>query len=512
MSSSSSIKKISKIVSEEFYQSLIQATQDGFWLADSHGKIVDVNQVFADMVGYSKDELTKMDIADIEAAESPEDVEKHIQKIMQQGSDHFESLHRKKDGSTIEVDISLIFLKPENLFVAFIRDVSEKKQLEGERKETEQLLLENEEKFRTIADFTYDWELWISSELELLYCSPSCERITGYYQGEFMRDPGLISRIIHQEDRYKYNVHVQHSHESSGREDLAELEFRIITRTGEIKWIGHACRPVFGKKGTFLGRRISNRDITDKKNNEFLLISSNKEINALNENILQMLKIMSHDIRSPLISIAAILKLLQRGSFGKIDGSVNNTVNDLSIRICHILGIADDCLGKAAAVDSVMKMEKKEIDLRQEVIDVILDELSGEVAAKNITIDNRLGAIPGGTIVVNASKMWLKVVYRNLLRNAIKYGPPGCIIAFGYEDHGTYYRLNVYNTGASIPEDKRNNLFTKFGRVRQEGEAQKEGVGMGLFLSKEVINQHGGEIWYEAKPEGNDFIFTLPKE
>lgn len=232
------------------------------------------------------------------------------------------------------------------------------------------------------------------------------------------------------------------------------------------------------------------------------------ERKRLNENILNMLKIISHDIRSPLASVAATLKLLQRGSYGGMDDSIANTVKDLSLRVKQILGIAEDCLGKANAVDAHMKIEKHEIDLRQ-VIDSALDEISDEIKAGEIIIDNKLGAVPTGATVVNASKIWLTVVYRNLFKNAIKYGGHGCTIAFGYEDHGSFYRLNVYNTGTLIPEEKRSVLFTRFGRV--EGEAVREGVGMGLFLTKEIINRHGGDIWYEAKDNGNDFVFTLPK-
>jgi signal transduction histidine kinase len=240
-----------------------------------------------------------------------------------------------------------------------------------------------------------------------------------------------------------------------------------------------------------------------------LLKTDMDERKRLNENILNMLKIMSHDIRSPLVSMAATLKLLQRGSYGRMDESVANTVKDLSVRVNQILGMADDCLGTANAVDAQMKMEKHEIDLRQEVIDIVLEELSNEIEAGEITIDNKLGTIPTDTIVVNASKIWLKVVYRNLFKNAIKYGGHGCTIAFGYEDHGSFYRLNVYNTGNPIPKEKRNTLFTKFGRV--EGETVREGIGMGLFLSKEIISRHGGDIWYEAKDNGSDFVFMLPK-
>jgi PAS domain S-box-containing protein len=389
------------------------------------------------------------------------------------------------------------------LFMDGLWNIAEKKRIEEE-------LRKSEEKLRTVADFTYDWEYWIAPNMEILYCSPSCNRITGYSSEEFIKTPSLISSIMHTQDIEIYNNHIAHFHDPNKLfEEEQELEFRIITKNGEIKWIGHVCHQVFNEEGVFLGRRVSNRDITDRKHSEMMLIRSSEEIKRLNENILHMLKIVSHDIRGPLVAMAATLKLLQHGSYGRMDDSVANTVQDLSGRVKQILGIAEDYLGKAHAVDAHMKIEKYEIDLRQEVIDAVLDELSNEMEAGEITIDNKLGAIPSGAIVVNASKIWLKVVYRNLFKNAIKYGGYGCTIAFGYEDQGSFYRLNVYNTGSPIPEEKRSTLFTKFGRV--EGGTVREGVGMGLYLTKEIIKRHGGDIWYEAKHNGSDFVFILPK-
>ncbi|HXW68542.1 MAG TPA: PAS domain-containing sensor histidine kinase [Dissulfurispiraceae bacterium] len=366
-----------------------------------------------------------------------------------------------------------------------------------------------QEKFRTIVDFTYDWEYWVGPNKEVLYCSPSCTRISGYLPEEFMKDPGLLRSIIHPENIQVYCDHLDKIYDS--HDDVPEIEFRIITKNGEERWIGHACKAVFNEEGKYLGRRISSRDITDRKLKEKEIAESRHHINTLNDNILKMLRIMSHDIRSPLIATAVTLKLLQRGTYGKLDESVFQTIKDLSVRVNQILGLAEDCLAKAQVVDSELQIEKNEIDLRHEVIESVLSELATQIEEKNIFIDNRLGAIPTGTIVVNASTMWLKVVYRNLFSNAIKYGGYGCTIAFGYEDHGSYYRFNVYNTGTPIQEDKRSVLFTKFGRAIREGEAVQNGIGMGLFITKEIINQHGGDIWYEARRGGNDFIFTLPK-
>ncbi|MGK2906455.1 MAG: sensor histidine kinase [Desulfuromonadales bacterium] len=377
----------------------------------------------------------------------------------------------------------------------------------AERIRVEEQLRKSEEKFKAVADLTYDWEYWIAPGGDLLYCSPSCHRITGYSSEEFIKNGKILRSIIHPQDTNFYYDHIEQIEDESI--EGIEFTFRIITKDKEEKWIGHVCRPVFSIDGDFLGRRVSNRDITDRKQSEILLIQSNEEIKRLNENILNMLKIMSHDIRSPLITMSATLKLLMRGNYGIMDESVANTVKDLATRVQRILGIADDCLGKAHAVGEHIVIDKHDIDLRQEIIETVLEELSSEIENKKIMIDNRLGSIPTGSIKVKASKMWLKVVYRNLFKNAIKYGGDGITIAYGYEDHGSFYKLCVYNTGAPIPEHKRSMLFTQFGRVGEE--SLREGVGMGLFLVKEIINQHGGDIWYEVIDKGSAFFFTLPK-
>ena len=135
----------------------------------------------------------------------------------------------------------------------------------SDRKEAEAALQASEEKFRTVADFTYDWEYWINKKGSFNYISPSCERITGYSVREFEKDRALLLDIIHPDDRPHFSRHLDEELETA---KVCHLNFRIIDRQGEEHWISHYCQPVYGHDDKFLGRRASNRDITVQKKAE----------------------------------------------------------------------------------------------------------------------------------------------------------------------------------------------------------------------------------------------------
>jgi PAS domain S-box-containing protein len=285
-----------------------------------------------------------------------------------------------------------------------------------------------------------------------------------------------------------------------------------IPTSGELQYRQVNAAPVRDASGNIIGSVCVTRDITKQKQAEKALSESETRVRALNKEILNMLMVVSHDLRSPLVSLGATLKLLLRGVYGQMDTSVKNTVIDLQGRIERLLGVTEDCLGKVSGVTGEVDFKKKMLDLREDIIDPVLDELSGEIEKQNIVIDNRLGAIPARRIPIKADKVWLKIVFRNLFSNAIKHGGKECVMAFGCEDFKSYYKLNVYNSGAPIPENLRDNLFTKFHRIEKRGELISEGMGLGLYLTKQIIQKHGGEIWYEPKEWGSNFVITLPHD
>jgi PAS domain S-box-containing protein len=148
---------------------------------------------------------------------------------------------------------------------------------------TYEALKQTEVKYRTVADFATNWEFWIGPENQMIYCSPSCERITGYSSSEFVMNSQLIYSIIHPDDLQMFLDH-------NKKENVAivcdhEIQYRIFKKDGSVRWMGHYCQPVYDEDGRFSGVRGSNKDITARKKMEELLTVSNQKYKMLSENI-----------------------------------------------------------------------------------------------------------------------------------------------------------------------------------------------------------------------------------
>lgn len=123
----------------------------------------------------------------------------------------------------------------------------------------------SEQKFRMLADFSCDWEYWADIDRNMLYCSSGCERISGYSPVEFVNDHELIERIVHPGDKMMFIKHREQVENKEAQDELVEIDFRIVNKDCGLRWVSHLCRPIFDSKGAYLGRRVSNRDITARK-------------------------------------------------------------------------------------------------------------------------------------------------------------------------------------------------------------------------------------------------------
>jgi PAS domain S-box-containing protein len=163
----------------EQLQSMLQTTRDAYWLLDATGKILDVNEAMCDMMGYSHQELLQMSVTQIEANENSSQAQRHMEKIIQDGSDRFESIHRRKDSTLIDVDASVTYISSQRLFIAFIRDISEQKQFERDLSQQRGFL---KTLVQTIPDL-----VWLKDPDGLyLACNPRFESFFGAKEEEII--------------------------------------------------------------------------------------------------------------------------------------------------------------------------------------------------------------------------------------------------------------------------------------------------------------------------------------
>jgi signal transduction histidine kinase len=238
---------------------------------------------------------------------------------------------------------------------------------------------------------------------------------------------------------------------------------------------------------------------------------SGQKLSKANEKILNILKIMSHDIRSPLTSLGAGLKLLQKGAYGKMEKSVSDEIDQLIEMVEGLTGTLEDSLGRAHSIDGGLEMFQERLQVDRDVVQPVLLELSKEIRSRSITVEEPFASFSGGAPVIMGDRFWLKALFRNLIMNALKYGENGGRISIDFEDLDFQVKMNVHNTGKPVPKKFRSRLFSKFGRISQKDNKSLEGTGLGLFLVKQIVERQGGRIWYEAEKNGSNFVFTLPK-
>ncbi len=197
---------------------------------------------------------------------------KTLTSTIAQGIDITKRLAAEQESKQAEKELANLYAKSEESrksLLSILEDVTEK----------EQALQKSEEKFKTVADFTYSWEYWIDPDQNFIYISPSCERISGYKPEEFIKDPELMVKIIYPDDKKKV---INHRKIESDSKKVGNMDFCIITRNGDIRYIEHVCHPVYGKDGKYLGRRATNRDITENRRQETIRQMMYQISNAVN--------------------------------------------------------------------------------------------------------------------------------------------------------------------------------------------------------------------------------------
>jgi signal transduction histidine kinase len=265
-------------------------------------------------------------------------------------------------------------------------------------------------------------------------------------------------------------------------------------------------------KGSASNKWVSKNDyrsIIGYPNN---LSSIRLKIKKEKEELYSMMKILSHDIRSPLVSMGAALTLVNKGSYGSLDKGVSSELDRLIGIVTHTTGILEDFMARASSLDGTLDISGEILNIREDIAYPVIMELKKRIQEKGIILFNH-GYSSGdeGDTLTTGNRFLLKAVFRNLFNNAIKYGGKGCKISYSINKHGSFHRITFFNSGEPVPEKDRHKLFEKFRSINRVPNKMNDSMGLGLYLVKDIIQRHGGRIWYEACEKGSKFIFTLPR-
>ncbi len=361
------------------------------------------------------------------------------------------------------------------------------------RKQAEEALRDSEEKYRLLADFTYDWEYWLGPDKKYIYVSTSCERITGYSAREFYEDPGIFIRIAHPDDREQMKAHVDEAIDAS--HDVRDIEFRIISRAGDVRWINHICTPVFLKDGTYAGRRGSNRDITERKKTDEILKEKNAELERFTYTV-------SHDLKSPLVTVKTFLGYLkedlEKGDKARVETDM------------EFMRTAADKMGRL--LDELLEMSRigrvTNAPVRmtfRDIVDEALGNVAGLIMLKGVAVE-----VDWADIVLLGDRARLSEIWQNLIENAVKFmgGQAEPCIEIGAEPKGRDTVFFVRDNGMGIEPQYQDKVFGLFDKLSPG----TEGTGLGLALISRIIELYNGRIWVESegRDKGSCFRFTLP--
>ena len=256
-----------------------------------------------------------------------------------------------------------------------------------------------------------------------------------------------------------------------------------------------------------MGERLqTQRD--ELENDKQQLTTLSEQLQTTNRNYIEMLGFVTHELKNPLTSAIMGLYTVKDGYLGELNAGQKKSLESVAKSLDYFQDMVRNYLDLSRLEQGQLVAKKRHIDLQTAVVEPALDALDRQIQDRRMTVENR---IPQG-LKVDADPTLLRVVYDDLLSNAVKYGREGGGLLLEAQEADDTLTLSVRNEGEGIPPDKKGQLFQRFSRLDTTLAASgKKGTGLGLFICKEIVEKHGGQIWADSKVgEWAKFSFTLP--
>lgn len=251
---------------------------------------------------------------------------------------------------------------------------------------------------------------------------------------------------------------------------------------------------------------ISFNEMAQKLSRSYEEIKSyNIDLAALNKRYLNLVSFVSHELKSILSSTVLNAYSMRDGFLGMVNFKQQKALDSIVRNLDYLSSTVKNFLDLSRIEKGEMTVTKMLLNLKEDIFDVALDDFSRQIAEKDMTVANNIK--PGILISVDADLM--RIVVNNLLSNAVKYGRVHGNIIIDAEEKNGRTRIEIYNDGTAVTDEQKQKLFRRFSRLETAETKNIKGTGLGLFITKEIIEKHGGTIKLQVKPSGNSFVVML---
>ena len=351
---------------------------------------------------------------------------------------------------------------------------------------SEQRLRESEEKYRSLVE-TAEMGLVELNFIEnrVSYINPRLLKILGYTKDEFFEEKIFIE-IVHPEDLEDLIRSGEDRH----------IEFRIYTKDQNLRWLSGIRSNQYDKEGKIINVRLWLEDTTERK-----------EIEEIKSDLLIR---FSHEFNTPLISIMGFTDFLLTTYKDEFDKKILDFLRNIKNGSERLKTLINTFIESSHLDRDFSKLELSSENFLN-FVKTAVKEVKGLADLRNHVIEVNVPE----DLTVEIDKEKIYTVITNLILNAIKYTPIGGKILIKSKIDEDFNSLSIIDNGIGFTSSEKEKLFEKFGKIERYGHGWdiiSDGIGMGLYISKQIITEQGGKIWVESqgRDRGSTFTFTIP--